>query len=84
MSEGNARSKPNFVTCNYLLRSQIIAYRYNEAKETLALILNAASMIERPALVSFASNSRQESTNFESPAPTIPASCINTQQNSQV
>jgi len=48
-----------------------------------ALILNAASMIERPALVSFASNSRQESTNFESPAPTIPASCINTQQNSQ-
>merc|ERR1711871_1457255 len=85
MSEGNARSRPNFVTCNYLLRSQVIAGRYVEAKETFNLILNAVALMERSVAFAEWQQLEVDSSDFDSlsiSGPRIPASSINTKNTS--
>merc|ERR1711871_1754820 len=86
MSEGNARSRPNFVTCNYLLRSLVYAGRYNEAKETLSLILNAVALMERRVAFAEWQQVEVDAPDFESmtlSGPRIPVSSINTQHTSR-
>merc|ERR1711871_690769 len=85
MSEGNARSRPNFVTCNYLLRSQVIAGRYVEAKETFNLILNAVALMERSVAFAEWQQLEVDSSDFDSlsiSGPRIPASSIDTKNTS--
>lgn len=50
MSNGNENSRPNFVTMNYLLRSQVVAKRYSEARATMSLILQALALKEHGSL----------------------------------
>lgn len=86
MSGGSARSRPNFVTCNYLLRSQVYAGRYDEAKETLGLILNAVAIMERRVAFAEWQQVEVDSSDFESMSisgPRIPVSSINTQNASR-
>merc|ERR1711871_1716212 len=86
MSEGSDRSRPNFVTCNYLLRSQVIAGRYDEAKETLGLILNAVALMERRVAFAEWQEAELDPHDFESMSisgPLISASSINTQRTSR-
>jgi pentatricopeptide repeat protein len=50
MSEGSKNSQPNFITMNYLLKSQVAGGRFDEALDTLLLILRAIALKEQNLL----------------------------------